>query len=129
MKEINAIVPNDKIYSTVLKEDFKVLMESQNFTDQDGNIISNYLIDLNEKFKNIPFFLKYYDKVPTNEDIEIIRALAILNIILYFNQEEGAHYLKIFIRETEYIFKNKDYLNNKDKIMILINYLNMINLN
>jgi len=126
LKEINAIVSDEKIYSSVLKEDFKALRESQNYTDQNGNIIGNYLIDLNEKFKKIPFFLKYYDKVPTNEDIEIIKALAILNIILYFNQEEWARYLKIYIRETKYIFKNKDYLNNKDKIMILINYLTIV---
>jgi len=70
--------------------------------------------------------MKYYRKFPTDEDIKIIGALSILDILLYFNSEEWSHYLKIYLTETENIFNKNKYLNNKDKIMILINYLSII---
>ena len=126
LKEINAMNLNEKINSSQLIKNFSAFKESQNYVDKDRNIKGNYLVDLNEKFNNLPSLRKYYNKNPTKEDIEIIRALSILNILLYYNQEEWAHYLKIFIRETEHIFKNKNYLNNKDKMMILINYLTIV---
>ena len=126
LKQINTMIPNKKINSKELIKNFTTFKEGQNYVDKVKNIQGNYLKDLNEKFNQIPFFMKYYGKNPTTEDIEIIKALIILNILLFFNQEEWAHYIKIFIKETNSIFKNKNYLNNKDKIMILINYLTII---
>ena len=70
--------------------------------------------------------MKYHNKNPTIEDIQIIRALSILNILLYYDQEDWAHYLRIFIDDTKKIFNKKSYLNNKDKMMILINYLTIV---
>lgn len=122
IKKINEIVSDEKINKYELIKNFESLKENQNYKDKKGN----YLKDLNEKFEKIPFFLKYYDKNPTSEDIKIIRGLSILNILLFYHQSDWVHYLKIYIKETENIFKNKNYLNNKDKIMILLNYLTII---
>ena len=70
--------------------------------------------------------MKYYNKNQTEEDIKIIRALSILDILLYFHYEEWSCYLRIYINEIENIFSKNKFLNNKDKIMILINYLSII---
>ena len=59
--------------------------------------------------------------------MEIIRTLSILNIFLNVTSSQWGRYLRYFLNETENIFKKKDYLNNKDKIMILINYVSIIN--
>lgn len=77
INKINEIVPDEKINKYELIKNFESLKENQNYKDKKGN----YLKDLNEKFEKIPFFLKYYDKNPTSEDIQIIRGLSILNIL------------------------------------------------
>ena len=78
---------------------------SQNYKDKETNQERNYLTDLNWKFKSIPFFLKYYDKNPTNEELENIRGVSILNLLLYFNPEDWPNYISIFLNETNHIFK------------------------
>ena len=130
LKIINEIVPDEKIHPFDIQNSFKALKNEQNYiinkeTEEQGN----HLDDLNKKFKRIPFFLKYYDKNPSDEDIKIIRALSILNILLSFDYSEWGHYLYFLLNETQNIFQKKNYLNNKDKIMIFINYLSIIKLN
>ena len=83
LKQINEIIPDENINQKVLLDRLKALSENNNYFDKDGNKIGNYLDDLNQKFKNMPIFQKYYNKNPTEEDFKIIRAAAILNIFLY----------------------------------------------
>ena len=126
LKKINKIVPDENIYEDEFSYDFESLWSSQIYFDKDTKEKHNYLEDLNNKFIKMPILLKYYDVEPTDEDIKIIRALTILNIILFFVDENRVHNLRKFIKETNYIFEKKDYLNNKDKIMIYLNYLTII---
>ena len=126
LEKINEMDIDSKIYDIELIDSFMSLKKSQNYINEDDKSKGNRLDDLNKKFKGIPFFLKYYDKNPTEEDVKIIRALSILDILLYFNYDELSYYLRTYINETENIFSKNKYLNNKDKIMILINYLSII---
>ena len=130
LEKINEIVEDINIYDEELIDNFMSLKKSQDYDINDGNKNKgNRLVDLNNKFKKIPIFLKYYGKNPTDEDINIIRALSILEIFLYCTYEEWSIYLRLYISETENIFTQNKYLNNKDKIMILINYLSIIKSN
>ena len=128
IKKINEIIQNEKISSTELVQKFMILRNQQNYyiTNEDSKEQGNYLDDLNQKFDRIPFFLKYYEKNPTNEDVKIIRTLSILNIFSNVTRTEWCHSLRYFLKETQNILKKKDYLNNKDQIMILINYASII---
>ena len=127
LEKINEMVIDSKIYDEELIDSFMSLKESQKYyINGDNKNQGNRLIDLNNKFKKIPIFLKYYGKNPSDEEVKIIRVLSILDILLYFNYEEWSHYLRIYINETENIFTKNRYLNNNDKIMILINYLSII---
>ena len=126
LEKINEMDIDSKTYDEELIDGFMRLKKSQNYIKENDEREGNRLDDLNNKFKKIPIFLKYYDKNPTEEDIKIIRALSFLHIFLYFNPEELPHYLRLYISETENIFSKNKYLNNKDKIMNLINYLSII---
>ena len=127
LEKINEIYKDNKEYDEELINSFTSLKESQDYYINENNKNKcNKLVDLNHKFKKMPIFMKYYRKFPTDEDIKIIRASSFLDILLYFNSEEWSHYLKIYLTETENIFNKNKYLNNKDKIMILINYLSII---
>ena len=126
LEKINEMDIDSKTYDEELIDGFMRLKKSQNYIKENDEREGNRLDDLNNKFKKIPIFLKYYDKNPTEEDIKIIRALSFLDIFLYFNPEELPHYLRLYISEIENIFSKNKYLNNKDKIMIMINYLSII---
>ena len=127
LTKINEIVPDENLSSIEFINSFMTFKKEQNYIkNEDTKEQGNYLEDLNKKFDSIPFFLKYYDKNPTIEDFDIVRALSILNILLSFDPPEWIHSLKYFLKETGNIFIKKDYLNCKDKIMILINYVTII---
>ena len=106
IKKINEIIQDEKISSTELVEKFMILRKEQNYyiTNKDKKEQRNYLDDLNKKFDRIPFFLKYYEKNPTNEDVEIIRTLSILNIFSNVTRTEWCHSLRYFLKETQNIF-------------------------
>ena len=127
LEKINEMAIDNKIYDKELIDNFMSLKNSQKYyINEKDKIEGNRLVDLNKKFRDIPIFLKYYNKNQTEEDIKIIRALSILDILLYFHYEEWSCYLRIYINEIENIFSKNKFLNNKDKIMILINYLSII---
>ena len=88
----------------------------------------NTLEDLNEKFIAINFSLKYYDKSPTISDFNDVKALCFLNIYIKNNKSDDFGNLMIeFNSKTKEIFnKYNKYLQLKDKIMILLNYLIVI---
>jgi len=89
----------------------------------------NTLEDLNEKFISINFALKYYDNSPTINDFNDVKALCFLNIYIKNNKSDDfANLMKEFNAKTDRIFNQySKYLQLKDKIMILLNYLIVIN--
>ena len=86
LNKIHEMIPDENINEYDIIERLSDFKNSYNYDiiDKYSNkkVIRNHLIDLNEKFDNMPIFLKYYDKNPTIEDIRIIRDLSILNILL-----------------------------------------------
>ena len=72
--------------------------------------------------------MKYYDKSPTISDFNDVKALCFLNIYIKNNKSDDFGNLMIeFNSKTKEIFnKYNKYLQLKDKIMILLNYLIVI---
>ena len=98
------------------------------------NIINNYQKFLNEKFYNITksniiekmektcFFLKYFDKEPTKEEINIIEIVIFLNFIENNCIQKAYHY----INEKKNIFNNPFEFSLKEKLFILLHiYVNL----
>ena len=100
-------------------------IKSNNGEQEDRNTLE----DLNEKFIAIYFALKYYDDSPTISDFNDVKALCFLNIYIKNNKSDDFDNLMIeFNSKTERIFNQyRKYLQLKDKIMILLNYLIVIN--
>ena len=78
---------------------------------------------INEKFKKIPYILKYYNTEPNDKDIEEIKSLCYLNILIDKPKCEWTTLIKYLDEDTNSIFKKYTYLTNKDKILIILNYL------
>ena len=125
IKKVNELV-SDGFYNPNLENDYMYLRKEYIYNEENSKEEKNYLDDLNKKFKNIPFFLKYYDNEPTDEDIENIRGLAILNILKELNHESWKETVKDYLEETKLIFDKNNFLTKKDKLMILINYTTAI---
>ena len=69
------MVPEQISYSKPILENFIAFRREQNYIkNKDTKEEGNHLIDLNKKFKRIPFYLKYYDKKPSKEDVVVVRA-------------------------------------------------------
>lgn len=100
-------------------------MKSNDCQQEDRNTLE----DLNEKFISINFSLKYYDNSPTISDFNDVKACCFLNIYIKNNKSDDfANLIKEFISKTERIFNEySKYLQLKDKILILLNYLIVIN--
>ena len=101
---------------------------------KEENIIRIYRAFLSEKFNNIAksnimeklyktcFFLKYSDKEPTNEEINIIENA----IFLDFIENNSIHKAYKFITEKNKVFNNPLEFSLKEKLFILLNiYLNI----
>ena len=125
LKEINELIVNSfDLFN--LRYEFDIIKKKYNyekiFTDN-GIEYKNYLNDINNKFNRTPYYLKYFESEPSNDDIEEIRALCFLNILLEKDSMEWFTLTQDFLEETKNIFENHEYLSNKDKIMIMLNYL------
>ena len=101
---------------------------------KEENIIRIYRAFLSEKFNNIAksnimeklyktcLFLKYSDKEPTNEEINIIENA----IFLDFIENNSIHKAYKFITEKNKVFNNPLEFSLKEKLFILLNiYLNI----
>ena len=124
INKVNNFIKSE-IFSHNFANDFQDFYDEYSYDIRENK--GNKLKDLNDKFIKIPFFLKYYDKNPTNTDFEIVKVLCILNIFIDCDSEEKIDSIISFNNYTENIFTQyKKYLSNKDKIMILLNYLTAI---
>ena len=120
LREINSLIDSNEKESE-LKKDFELL--EKKYCEEK----KNYLQDLNKKFSKIPFFFKYYVSQPKEEEIEIIKRLCYLNIIINSYFKEWISLINKFKTEINNIFtKYSSYLSNRDKVMIIINLLVII---
>ena len=124
--KINELIKTE-IFSDNLIDDFQNFYDGYYYYKSNKNEKGNNLQDLNENFKEIPFFLKYYDNNPTNNEVEIIKALCFLNIFIDCEPEERIGFIREFNNYIEQLFlEYKKYLSNKDKVMIMLNYLTIV---
>lgn len=125
LEKINELV-TERINIPTFNDDFEDLKKEYNYDVKSHNNekkTPNILIDLNEKFKRIPFFLKYYDKQPSQIDLNYIKSLCFLNIFIEKDMDEWRPIIIYLQNETDIIFQNNKFLSIKDKIMILLNFL------
>ena len=121
LREFNSLINSNK-KGIELKNDFDLL--EKKYCEEK----KSYIQDLNKKFSKIPFFLKYYyDSQPKEEEIEIIKELCYLNIIINSYYKHWISLINKFKTEINNIFtKYSSYLSNRDKVMIIINLLVII---
>jgi hypothetical protein len=120
LREFNSLIDSNKKGSE-LKNEFE-LFEKKYCEEK-----KNYIQDLNKKFSEIPFFLKYYNSQPKEEEIEIIKILCYLNIIINSHYKQWISLINKFKNEINNIFtKYSSYLSNRDIVMIIINLLVII---
>ena len=131
LEQLDKLIKGNLNKSDFVK-DFKEFYNRYNYkikSNNDQQEDKNTLEDLNKKFIAINFALKYYDIIPTISDFNDVKALFFLNIYIKNNKsDEFADLMKEFNSKTEEVFNQfRKYLQLKDKIMILLNYLIIIN--
>ena len=92
--------------------------------DKNNNIIiSSDLRTINQRFLNVPFFIRvYYKKDISKEELELTEYKCFLNLILSF-EDDFLKKIQNLIFEKNFIFNKYTYLTNKDKSLILLNLL------
>ena len=131
LEQLNKLI-KDHLNKSDFVKDFKEFYNRYNYkikSNNDQQEDKNTLEDLNKKFIAINFALKYYDIIPTISDFNDVKALCFLNIYLKNNKSDDfVNLMKEFNSKTEEVFNQfRKYLQLKDKIMILLNYLIIIN--
>ena len=77
---------------------------------------------LRKKINSACFFVKYFDKVPTSEEIHVIEAVLLLNYFDEFSIKKAYKY----IIEKKKVFNSLFEFTTKEKLFISLNiYLNL----